>query len=160
VGIFRFALGPALDAAAARERDAGVANGRARVARDAAAQALALIDARAADARAALSMPAWLAADWYLERLSDVRARRGHEFAAARENAAHARGRFEVARRARRALDLLRERRLAEHRARTALLEAADLDESNARAREAHRRALASSLCDEALADSLWKELT
>jgi flagellar export protein FliJ len=143
VGTFRFSLQPALDAAAARERDAGVAHGRARACCDAAAGVLALLDARSAQARAlrasvapaespALLTAVWIATDFYLERVRDVRTRGEAQFAAARLRVTRARERFEFARREHRALELLRERRLAGHRARVALREGSELDESNA----------------------------
>jgi flagellar biosynthesis chaperone FliJ len=133
MGRFRFALGSALEAASARERDAALAHARARAAESAARETLALLDARGAQASALAAGSAWLAAEWYRERLRDVRARGDRDVAATRVAALRARERFDLARRTRRALDVLRERRLAEHRAREALHEAAELDESNAR---------------------------
>jgi flagellar biosynthesis chaperone FliJ len=143
VRTFRFALQPALDAAIGRERDAAVANGRAKAASEVAMRALAMLERRAAQARhVRSSLPECVAADWYLERLRNIRLRSERDAAVAGENAVRAREGFERARRASRALAILSERRRSEHLARAALLEDGELDESNARARDARRSRL------------------
>jgi flagellar biosynthesis chaperone FliJ len=148
---FRFALQAAFDAALARERTLAVSFARAREALETSSGALMSLEARSGEARSMVTASSFagssrfldastlIAADWYLDVLGPIRARRVLEVASAAAFATTARERFGLARRRRFAFARMRERLLAEHRRRGAVREAAEDDESNAvRVRAAH----------------------
>jgi len=130
--MFRFPLQPGLDVAAARERAAGAASCGARAILEEARRARCVVaerDLETRSLRTALggspaAAASWIAIEEYGERLGRLRV--VHERAVAVADASAR------AAPARHADERLRERRLAEHRARAALREAADFDESNA----------------------------
>lgn len=138
--MFRFSLQPALDAAAARERAAGAASAGACAVLEEARGATCVVAERAVEARSlcaalggsAATAAAWIAFEEYGERLRRLRLVREHAVAVAEASARGALERFADLRRRRLALERLRERRLSEHRARAALRESAEYDESNA----------------------------
>jgi len=138
--MFRFPLQPGLDVAAARERAAGAASCGARAILEEARRARCVVaerDLETRSLRTALggspaAAASWIAIEEYGERLGRLRVVHERAVAVADASARAALERLADERRSRRALERLRERRLAEHRARAALREAADFDESNA----------------------------
>jgi flagellar export protein FliJ len=137
---FRFPLQPALDAAAARERAAEAASAAARAALAEARRASCALAERAGEARSLRTSlgaspskaAAWLAIEEYGARLDRRRVALACTAALADAGVRSALERLAARRRQRLALERLRERRLAEHRALVALREAAEFDESNA----------------------------
>ena len=134
---FRFALQPALERSHENETLARSILVDARLASDEVLGLLAAVESRIADMRAAASLVqrggagSFAATEAATIALSVLQRRRRCEAETARDLLERAREIYARSTQERRALERLRERRLAEYRERAAAVEAAELDEAN-----------------------------